>query len=117
MTVDEIRDRLAERAGWKFSGTEKWRPPGHWSPPGWPDTNLSICDHPMPATLDGAASAMPVGWEWQRFNGRWRAQKMKPCGCCIDAETEQRVTDTGNEISDRYRLAWKCVEATQPSPT
>jgi hypothetical protein len=68
--------------------------------------------HPYPATLDGAASAMPKGWYWLKDAGstpnpdgiyiRWVA-----CQRGKDNWKIVEVDDTGDEITDRYRLAMK----------
>jgi hypothetical protein len=98
------RDWHAHRAGWTFkvwdNGGEGWRREH-------PDRREYEYHegHPMPNTLDGAASAMPPGWEWRRYGGEgWRA--FTTSGELLQAN----VPDTGNEIHDRYllaKLAWE----------
>jgi hypothetical protein len=95
VTTDELRDWHAMRAGWTMRcgqwrrdcperGEYKYHP-----------------SHPFPATIDGAASAMPPDAVWIRFAGEWRA--------FVD-EIEYAVVDTGDEIHDRYALAKEVLE-------
>lgn len=64
--------------------------------------------HPFPATIDGAASAMPPGWDWSKDDDGWqtweKGSMMQNLG----------LDDTGDEIHDRYllaKLAWEAMEA------
>lgn len=106
MTLDEIRDWHAERAGWKRemrhthkNGTVQW-----W----WvADGGREDIDHPFPATIDGAASALPPGWKWEKCNGFLFAKRV---GDQWGSDSMIRIDDTGSEIYDRYllaKLAWE----------
>jgi hypothetical protein len=56
-------------------------------------------DHPYPATRDGAADALLEGWKWEKYTSAWLAWiGWEPC---------IEVPDTGDEIFDRYLLAYK----------
>ena len=103
-TLDELRDWLAGEDGWVDHTTC----PDGWDSRPWKNhtTKASSQDHPHPPTLDGAAKALPEGWEWSRANGVWHGWHdlcTKACGC-----VEPSTDDTGDEIADRYRLAVLC---------
>jgi hypothetical protein len=123
MTAQATRDALAEMDGWSPPGTKRFRRDGSefvlgaWTrfvSDDYYERNtyvdaatgrrcISTPDHPHPPTLDGAAKAMPKGWRWKRVwngglnQGYWRAW--------LDWEHVEDVPDTGDEITDRYRLA------------
>ena len=122
MTLDECRDwialdtgkmRKAKEPGIAPDGTEEtlWEEEvhGEWfecrGEEGWPD-------HPIPATLDAAAKAMPVmgvGYEvdWKistivagsKFEATWWINGGDADGGCITADTE---------LLARFRLAVAC---------
>jgi hypothetical protein len=107
MNLDELRDAHAKRLGWKGYGENWWR--HELSPPG---DSKSYFTHPVPATLDAIAGLMPSGWEvfrvWQGQLGEWRAYVR------IGEEDQWRkvvAPDTGDELTDRARLAWLAWEA------
>lgn len=86
MTTDEIRDWLRDRAGWKAT---------HFG--GWMNANGALSsDDPFPATVDGAKSAMPPDWTFERVNGEF-VGTFEP--------VTMTVPDTGDEIHDLYVLA------------
>jgi hypothetical protein len=102
MNLDELRDWHVKRLGWRqafrhrhASGVEQW-----W----WERDNGDECqDHPVPATLDAIAGLMPPNWEW-----------------CMDVDVLEAYRDTtgyvwvertGDELTDRARLAWLAWEA------
>lgn len=117
MTLTELRD-------W-HRHDERWIPPGtpiaelegrHFR--SWVrligDTWDFMVQDPFPTTLDGAASAMPAHHWWNRYldfvgGSLWAAG---PNGCRVTA----KVPDTGDEITDRYRLAMKAKLAEKESP-
>jgi hypothetical protein len=82
-------------------------------PNGCPATGRTIivgenC-HPFPATLDGAASAMPEGWWWHKYHQTPRGLEYS-----AGRKGEKGYTfapDTGNEINDRHLLAALAVQA------
>ncbi len=107
MTTDELRDWHARRAG--------------WVPETWPDGNVwwvkrdmdgnarTLGYHPFPPTIDGAASALPPNWAWQRSEGVWWAGQIGH-----DRWKCVQIPETGiggeGEIHDRYllaKLAWE----------
>lgn len=91
------------RAGWKWNvwveGDAQWENRF---------TKSAQYEDPFPATIDGAASAMPPGVSWERFNDKWEA-----CGTAIVFEVS--CYDTGDEIHDRYLLAKLAWEAMGPT--
>lgn len=96
-TVDELRDWLAVDDGWEpytaSNDVTVWHR-------GEVTVNYEVSPHPHPPTLDGAAAAMPKGWDWWKVTAEWAAQA---------AHTPMiRIPDTGDEIADRYRLAVLC---------
>ena len=117
-TLDELRDWLATEDGWSL---RKYGRGQMWYPKGWPDCHeLLHNEHPISPTLDGAASAMPEGWWWQRDLGTEpnpQGLLLKWVACQIGSDRWKIVEtrDTGDEITDRYRLAALCVMAEKES--
>lgn len=110
MTLDELRDfHYREKCKRDLRGYTTERVEKEFDP-----EHCRRCDaigiHPYPATLDGAARAMPDGWIWGRMptnrNGvlEWVAEN-------ANLSKGVRTPDTGNEIYDRYLLAKLCIEA------
>ena len=116
MTCDECRDELARRAGWKHitEPTDEWDAdtrsmtmyPEHWIRESTHD--VAYC-HPYPPTLDGAAGALPEGWWWSKFETG--SAGVKWVSGPENGFASVTVYDTGDEITDRYRLALCCVIA------
>jgi hypothetical protein len=105
MNLDELRDAFARR-----THTQHSQNPDLWED----DRNVDVVwgPHPIPATLDAIAGLMPSGWEvfrvWQGQLGEWRAYVR------IGEEDQWRkvvAPDTGDELTDRARLAWLAWEA------
>ena len=106
MTLTELRDWHARNDGWRYETGPIWQ----WrkcNEQGELVASLNPVpdDHPFPATLDGAAAAMPLHWWWRKFDAprditRWEAFRMDP-----DHIVELAGTDC--EITDRYRLGMK----------
>jgi len=95
----ELRDKLAKMYGWEKrrddSAMEFWASAAD---------AMRLC-HPIPDTLDCAASAMPVGWTWGKWgDGIWVAH------CRADTQVAVEVVDTGDEKYDRFKLAIECHE-------
>lgn len=101
-TQQELRDWLAGEDGWvkvkDVYGGDAWRkrsllhdPHSNWS-------------HPHPPTLDGAAAAMPVGWWWLRSELSYGETWWLAGPPDMNLYTV-KILDTGDEITDRYRLA------------
>jgi hypothetical protein len=63
-TTTECRDKLAEMEGWK-------KKHGRWYHPVWHKLGSGQKRHPIPATLDAAAAAMPEGWGWELSYNNW----------------------------------------------
>lgn len=123
MTLDEIRDWLAERKGWTRTtitmtdgqpipiGSE-WHKPTNSGSPG----SLTWCIHPIPATLDAAAAAMPEGWRIRIYSPPSDAKPWWIEADWHDKENPIRVTYSVNahgdtEILARFRLAMICILA------
>lgn len=117
-TLDELRDWLAGDDGWEKFTDHDYHGGNKVDIAAWRkhQPQLAIINfgspwrvlwvHPHPPTLDGAAAALPEGWDWSRANGVWHGWHeacTKACGC-VEPSTE----DTGDEIADRYRLAVLC---------
>ena len=102
-SLNVLRDWLAQDDGWKpvvNFDTERWVRAGE----------RPIFSHPYPATIDGASSAMPEGWTWQRvlhrLNLEWWAQHFDYHHAFRGrSELSISILDSGDEILDRYRLA------------
>lgn len=105
MITEELRDWHAIQKGWKNLGG------GYWTPDKVPSYRLF--SHPFPQTLDGAASAMPEGWQWTRT---WRntaafSSKSVLTWSAWTTGKSCEVFDTKDEIHDRYLLAKLAKEA------
>lgn len=105
LTLDQRRDWCAEDDGWlridqaeRISHDEWWK----WTINA-AHGGKTWCMHPHPPTLDGAAKAMPEGWTWDRYRGRWSGYKR-----IYGLLRIVRTPDTGDEIADRYLLAVLC---------
>lgn len=104
-SIDVIRDRLAQRRGWKRMGVTLF----YFDHTGtchvlqWERDERVVSDHPIPYTLDEAAR-LPEWWQM-----RWVAENawvaLRPDGkSCI-------VPRTDSEIDDRFRLRDLCEQA------
>jgi hypothetical protein len=100
MNLDELRDAHAKRLGWEYCKPT----PGSDSLP-WQNhaDDIGRNLHPVPPTLDAIAEMMPPNWEW-----------------CMDVDVLEAYRDTtgyvwvertGDELTDRARLAWLAWEA------
>ncbi|MFZ4600599.1 MAG: hypothetical protein ACOYNN_18300 [Terrimicrobiaceae bacterium] len=105
MTTDELRDWHARRDSFT---QETWPDGNVWWVQRDADGNvMTLGEHPFPATLDGAASAMPPRVTWERYNDKWEA-------CGVVKVYEVSCYDNNDEIHDRYllaKLAWEQEEA------
>lgn len=118
MTLDECRDWIARDEGWtSFSATNGivvWHR-GSFDTVGEP---YSTCKepHPVPATIDAAASAMPERWWWFRhvWNGEWVWTAVLKCGTIARVI---HIRDTDDEKLDRFRLAVACRLAMKEAKT
>lgn len=95
-TTDELRDWHATQDGWEmirgsWARTRLDKPQKEWN-----------VNHPYPATLDGAASAMPQGWHYLKTRS-----PMAQRAYCFAENDIAKVTiiSTDDEIHDRYLLA------------
>ena len=96
MTLDELRDWHAFRAGW----TQKIE--GDFEDAKWCLHHHSQWDHPYPPTLDGADASFPKGWEWRRFTKVWWAEWGGVNTLFVDA-TESKPRD----LYELSKLAWE----------
>lgn len=119
MTLDECRDWLAEQDGWHWlagvEGDPVWcnvEALKTWDPAQVNHPEGSQYEHPFPATLDGAAGALPEAWftiEQTRFYDDddsldWAVAATRP-GLVGRYCVRAWATD---EITARYRLAVAC---------
>jgi len=112
MTLDEIRDWLAARAGCvkvkDSHGGDAWR---HKSLMHDPYSNWT---HPFPPTLDAAAEAMPKRW-WYEVHIDMAVIDKVSCGAGTGScATYFAHGDT--EILARFRLAMLCILAEESKP-
>lgn len=113
LTLDQVRDAIAEAQGWTFNPKEishinsmtgedvlgVWRRDGIF---------MRSPHHPIPLTLDSAAACLQEGWRWRRLFGEWIAKR--------DSDRiEVRVIATDDERADRFRLALACIKARKDS--
>lgn len=104
MTPQEVRDKLAELAGW--TNTVRYTDP---TPPGylivrWRRGETVRDSHPIPAdSIDALLPLWPEGWTWERRDdgdGSWWIAFPK----IWEDRSYPTVPDTGNEADDRARL-------------
>ena len=67
----------------------------------WIRNGRALEQHPFPATLDGAASAMPKGWDWERWQLDWVGYPLD------NKERFVTVSRTDCKTTDLYRLGMK----------
>lgn len=100
MTLDELRDWHAKRAGWTHEGGCKWFNANKSG------IDATIYNHPFPATLDGADASFPKGWRWKRGMYFWTVDGIERRNQHLSLSTP----DTGDKIRDLYelsKLAWE----------
>ena len=111
MNLDELRDAHAKRLGWEpfqtSVGPVVWHRGSFLS--GEPYSQGNPGCHPIPATLDAIAGLMPSGWRWTRrlqadLSLIWLATNTTLGKSVV-------IDDTGDELTDRARLAWLAWEA------
>jgi hypothetical protein len=109
MNLDELRDAHAKRLGWETytasNGIVVWFKGGFGVADDPYQQNSK--DHPIPATLDAIAGLMPPNWKWYREH--YRINKIQWSAHTTNMSV--RVDDTGDELTDRARLAWLAWEA------
>lgn len=109
-TLDECRDEIAKLQGWRTL------PPRNFA--WWHDiTRTGSSKHPIPATLDAIAGAMPDGW----YIGIEHAYADRSDSWFVTAvnrtipDTEQRHEMVGpTELLARARLLVKVLQAVTP---
>lgn len=104
-TQQELRDWLAEQDGWVKSRGPTASIEGCW--PYWkhPDGRQLFFRDPYPPTLAGAAAALPGTWDWTLRNSELVGTKVWKAHDKMDPSVRAAWTFTGDEITDRYRLA------------
>jgi hypothetical protein len=127
MTLTEMRDWHVKENGWHYEPNDLGYMSSQTEPAWWKYTiskehggRTWSKTHPFPATLDGADSAMPNGYraerKWCDIMHRWEWAAWKP-----NPDPTGRpwtvvhdsygvpvyIADTGDEITDRYRLGMK----------
>ena len=101
MTLQQIRDWHATQDGWEMvRGCWKLFDADtreiYWN-----------VNHPYPATLDGAASAMPQGWKTLMNR---HPMEQRPHWIAESVDRKITILSTDDEIFDRYLLAKKVRE-------
>ncbi len=108
MNLDELRDAHAKRLGWKyeepFTGSDSLP---------WYNFKQDVgsISHPIPATLDAIAGLMPPNV--RTFKDMPTRDGGPVCYNAVDSGhlIIATVPDTGDELTDRARLAWLAWEA------
>lgn len=104
MTYEELRDWWAVEHGYKYvEGREHVTVP-HWidstGEPVW-NAECRLAIHPLEDTLEAAAACLGEEWTWARWgDGVWIAQRSG-----VGKRPLIEVVDTGDEKTDRLRLA------------
>lgn len=124
MSIDEVRDAIAEVDGWGRFEPGAYVNTGGWERhrEGQPVEIVYDPDHPIPLTLDSAAACLPEKW-WvnieQRWGGAWTAT-----ASCDDPNAATMIgaicpcVTAPTELEARFRLALSCILADKgvPSP-
>lgn len=101
MTLDELMDWHARRAGW----TQKIE--GDFEDAKWCLHHHSQWDHPFPATLDAADASFPPEWYWQRSGGWWWAGQIGADRWkCVQIPDSTR-SDKIRDLYELSKLAWE----------
>ena len=102
-SLNELRDWLAERKGWKYI------PHFGQAGPVWEHAETHrLAMHPFPATLDAAAAAMPEGWRTYYIG--FAIETVEANAMHIESGGMVRNT-SATEILARFRLAALCILA------
>ena len=114
MTIDKLRDRLAELCGWVKVAIPNQT--DRFAPQIWAKGGFSTSYHPFPPNdYNALIAAWPEGWEWAKWgDGTWIAQKCYPVEMRRTPLLLEEV-DTGDEYADRLRLTVAVLEAAKPS--
>ena len=104
MTLQELTDWHAKRAGWTRCTCTCDECKNAWKRQTGPTAEFSE-DHPFPPTLDGADASFPNAWEWGRTppRGDW-------CAVSLARGITEQTAYTGDKPRDLYelsKLAWE----------
>lgn len=106
-SLDELRDWLARCDHLKDLGKPLSEMP--WAEQHWDYDNCRWADahkvHSHPPTLDGAAAAMPEGCTWTRERSGIYSSLFWKVTSDTGIFDPIRLPDTGDRITDEYRLA------------
>ena len=109
MTLQELRDWHAKRAGWEYHPNLSCIDSGPGTHPAtgafWTRGNEAVWCHPFQPTLDGADASFPNAWEWGRTppRGDW-------CAVSLARGITEQTAYTGDKPRDLYelsKLAWE----------
>lgn len=118
MTLDELRDWHARRAGWTYHPNLSGIGGGPNQHPAtgafWTRGNESVWVHPFPPTLDAADASFPQWWDWSReYRGGsvvWFASSMAEhpnTKRCHTIGTDSKIHD----LYELSKLAWEQEQA------
>jgi len=105
MNLDQCRDVIAESLGWRFAADHGQRTPQRlWVH----EKYLSRHEHPIDATLDAAAAAMPERFTQsiEQYETGWTTKAMS-----WDCTVNTGVIEADTELLARFRLAVACRQA------
>lgn len=109
MTLDEVRDELARRDGWEYTAPHKDAETGRVVHGVWSRGKSTLCFHPVIATRDGAAAALPKGWTLHALE---EVGSLSGWSCAAIAHyplpAETCFGHAPDELTARYRLALAC---------
>lgn len=115
MTLDEIRDWLAERKGWERRSTHYDGTPLVGTQERWFKYDCIYVggedDHPIPRTLDAAAAAMPETWKSWSVSSHMDVMNEYTAQAFRDGSSDERYATADTEILARFRLAALCILA------
>lgn len=104
MNLEQVRDRIAELLGWKYTAMCEGDPCWYRTTP---DEGPTSYEHPCPVTIDGIAKLMPDRWcqTIEQYETGWTAVAVS-----WDCTKNTGVIESQTELEARTRLLLAVLE-------